>query len=196
MIDMEVSMEGNGPSQVHQQVPSSPGLDANVIIEINESNKMTPQGLCRRLVSAHQEMEVIDEILTSAKKSDFQNDYLELNANLSKKKEYLLKWVSRFGICPIAECKIHHADLKPNQSKTTTKRAASEISSHNDQANSSKDFKKPNRKHTAKANFISARPHHNDVIWGFFLRVKLTDMGTIDVRTLKLLWLGDGKNSI
>ncbi|GIY20265.1 hypothetical protein CDAR_554171 [Caerostris darwini] len=100
-------------------------------------------------------MEVIDEILTSAKKSDFQNDYLELNANLSKKKEYLLKWVSRFGICPIAECKIHHADLKPNQSKTTTKRAASEISSHNDQANSSKDFKKPNRKHTAKANFIS-----------------------------------------
>ncbi|GIY00223.1 hypothetical protein CDAR_233821 [Caerostris darwini] len=116
---------------------------------------MTPQGLCRRLVSAHQEMEVIDEILTSAKKSDFQNDYLELNANLSKKKEYLLKWVSRFGICPIAECKIRHADLKPNQSKTTTKRAASEISSHNDQANSSKDFKKPNRKHTAKANFIS-----------------------------------------
>ncbi|GIY74709.1 hypothetical protein CDAR_524451 [Caerostris darwini] len=152
---MEVSMEGNGPSQVHQQVPSSPGLDANVIIEINETNKMTPQGLRRRLISVHQEMEVIDEILTSAKKSDFQNDYLELNANLSKKKEYLLKCVSRFGICPIAECKIHHADLKPNQSKTTTKRAASEISSHNDQANSSKDFKKPNRKHTAKANFIS-----------------------------------------
>ncbi|GIY74327.1 hypothetical protein CDAR_30521 [Caerostris darwini] len=157
MIDMEVSMEGNGSSQVHQQVPSSPGSDVNVIIEINESNKMTPQGLCRRLVSAHQEMEVIDGILTSAKKSDFQNDYLELNANLSKKKEHLLKWVSRFGICPIAECKIHHADLKPNQSKTTTKRAASEISSHNDQANSSKDFKKPNRKHTAKANFISGK---------------------------------------
>ncbi|GIY62836.1 hypothetical protein CDAR_89761 [Caerostris darwini] len=155
MIDMEVSMEGNGPCQVHQQVSSSPGSDVNAI-QINESNKMTPQGLCRRLVSAHQEMEVFAEILTSAKKSHFQNDYLELNANLSKKKEYLLKWVSRFGICPIAECKIHHADLKSNQSKTTTKRAASEISSHNDQANSSKDFKKPNRKHTAKANFISA----------------------------------------
>ncbi|GIY89153.1 hypothetical protein CEXT_611031 [Caerostris extrusa] len=69
-------------------------------------------------------MEVIDEILTSATKSDFQNDYLQLNALLSKKKEYL------FGM-------------------------ASEISSHNDQANSSKDFKKPNRKHMAKANFIS-----------------------------------------
>ncbi|GIY88098.1 hypothetical protein CDAR_83911 [Caerostris darwini] len=129
MIDMEVSMEENGPSQVHQQAPSSPGLDVNVIIEINESNMMTPQGLCRRLVSAHQEMEVIDEILTSSKKSDFQNDYLELNANLSKK-EYLLKWVSRFGICPIAECKIHHADLKPNQSKTTTKRAATDRNWH------------------------------------------------------------------
>ncbi|GIX98926.1 hypothetical protein CDAR_563761, partial [Caerostris darwini] len=91
MIDMEVSMEGRGPSQVHQQVPSSPSSDVNVI-QINESNKMTPQGLCRRLVSAHQEIKVIDEILTSAKKSDFQNDYLQLNANLAKKKEYLLEW--------------------------------------------------------------------------------------------------------
>ncbi|GIY77908.1 hypothetical protein CDAR_532541 [Caerostris darwini] len=126
MIDMEVTMEGNGPSQVHQQVPSSPGSDVNAI-QVNDSTKMTPQGLCRRL----------------------------LNANLAKKKEYLLECVSRFGICPIAECKIHHTNLKSNQSKTTTKRAASEISSHNDQANSSKDFKKPNRKHTAKANFIS-----------------------------------------
>ncbi|GIX88023.1 hypothetical protein CEXT_530241 [Caerostris extrusa] len=113
---MEVSMEGNGPSQVHQQVPSSPGSDVNAL-QVNDSNKMTPQGLCRRL-----------------------NDYLQLNTNLSKKKEYLLEWVSRFGICPMAECKIHHADLKSNQSKTTTKRAATEISSHNDQANSSKDF--------------------------------------------------------
>ncbi|GIY99203.1 hypothetical protein CEXT_470411 [Caerostris extrusa] len=62
-------------------------------------------------------MEVIEEILTSAKKSDFQNDYLQLNDNLSKKKEYRLEWVSRFGICPIAECKIHHANLKSNQPK-------------------------------------------------------------------------------
>ncbi|GIY71720.1 hypothetical protein CDAR_290851 [Caerostris darwini] len=66
------------PSQAHLQVPSSPGSDVNAI-EVNDSNKMAPQGLCRRLVSAHQEMEVIDEILTSAKKSDFQNDYLQLN---------------------------------------------------------------------------------------------------------------------
>ncbi|GIY37645.1 hypothetical protein CEXT_250711 [Caerostris extrusa] len=62
MIDMEVPMEGNGPSQVYQQVPSSPGSDVNAI-QVNDSTKMTPQGLCRRLVSAHQEMEVIDEIL-------------------------------------------------------------------------------------------------------------------------------------
>ncbi|GIX95751.1 hypothetical protein CEXT_448051 [Caerostris extrusa] len=102
--------------------------------------KKTPQGLCRRLVSAHQEMEVIYEILTSAKKSEFQNDYLQLNDNLSKKKEYLLEWVSRFRICPIAECKIHNANLKSNQLKNTTKRAASEISSHDDKVNSSKDF--------------------------------------------------------
>ncbi|GIY99200.1 hypothetical protein CEXT_470391 [Caerostris extrusa] len=97
-------------------------------------------------------MEVIEEILASAKKSVFRI-LPQFNDNLSKKKEYLLE--CRFGICPIAECKIHHANLKSNQSKTTTKRAASERSFHNDQANSSKDFKKPNRKHTAKANFIS-----------------------------------------
>ncbi|GIY74100.1 hypothetical protein CDAR_66221 [Caerostris darwini] len=133
MIDMEVSMEGNGPSQVHQQVPSSPGLDANVIIEINESNKMTPQGLCRRLVSAHQEMEVIDEILTSAKKSDFQNDYLELNANLSKKKEYLLKWDHFYSM-------IRGSLTEPRR-----------------------------------------KPNHDDVIWGFFLSVKLADLGTFTV---------------
>ncbi|GIY71392.1 hypothetical protein CEXT_472231 [Caerostris extrusa] len=150
---MEVSMEGNGPSLAHQQVPSSPGSDVNAI-QVNDSTKMTPQGLCRRLVSAHQEMEVIDEILTSAKKSEFQNDYRQLNDNLSKKKEYLLEWISPFGICPIAECKIHNANLKSNQLKNTTKRAASEISYHNDKVNSFKDFKKPNRKHTAKANFI------------------------------------------
>ncbi|GIX87955.1 hypothetical protein CEXT_210871, partial [Caerostris extrusa] len=77
------------------------------------------------------------------------------NDNLSKKKEYILEWVSRFGICPIAECKIHNANLKSNQLKITTKHATSEISSRNDKASSSKDFKKPNRKHTAKANFIS-----------------------------------------
>ncbi|GIY19076.1 hypothetical protein CDAR_474481 [Caerostris darwini] len=90
MIDMEVSMEGNGPSQVHQQVPSSPGSDVNAM---KDPTKMTPKGLCHRSVSAHHEMEVIDEILTSAKNSDFQNDNLQLKDNLSKKKEYLLEWL-------------------------------------------------------------------------------------------------------
>ncbi|GIY40426.1 hypothetical protein CEXT_268481 [Caerostris extrusa] len=66
MIDMEVSMEGNGPSQVHKQVPTSP------VSTMIDPTKMTPQGLCRRLASAHQEMEVIDEIFTSAKKSIFR----------------------------------------------------------------------------------------------------------------------------
>ncbi|GIY53889.1 hypothetical protein CEXT_220571 [Caerostris extrusa] len=46
------------------------------------------------------------------------------------------------------------------------------------------------------------KPNHDDVIWGFFLSVKLVDLGTftvsaaIDDRTLKLLRLGDGRNSI
>ncbi|GIY02528.1 hypothetical protein CDAR_119171 [Caerostris darwini] len=93
---------------------------------MEDPTKMAPQGLCRRLVSAPQEMEVIDEILASAKKSDFQID------NLSKKKEYLLEWDGCFGICPFAECKIHNTKLKSNQLQNTTKSATSEISSRND----------------------------------------------------------------
>ncbi|GIX87148.1 hypothetical protein CEXT_483401 [Caerostris extrusa] len=45
------------------------------------------------------------------------------------------------------------------------------------------------------------KPNHDDVIWGFFLSVKLADLGTftvsaaIDDRTPKPR-LGDGRNSI
>ncbi|GIY53272.1 hypothetical protein CEXT_389681 [Caerostris extrusa] len=65
-------------------------------------------------------MEVIDEILTSAKKSDFQNGYLQLNANLSKK-EYLLNghnWSTFLHVeeyscsCSRLDGTVHHPTLE------------------------------------------------------------------------------------
>ncbi|GIZ02270.1 hypothetical protein CEXT_802391 [Caerostris extrusa] len=43
--------------------------------------------------------------------SDLQSDYDQMNANLMQKRQLLAEWVSRVP-CPLANCNIHHSNVK------------------------------------------------------------------------------------
>ncbi|GIX72563.1 hypothetical protein CDAR_5881 [Caerostris darwini] len=62
MNEMEVSSEGNGHSEVRQELPSHPNTDA--------STTVTPEGMCRQIMTANKEMKILDDILESIKNSD------------------------------------------------------------------------------------------------------------------------------
>ncbi|GIY80820.1 hypothetical protein CEXT_547351 [Caerostris extrusa] len=153
---MEVSSEGNEPAEVHLDLTVAPNADANA------STTVTPEGMCRQLVTANKELKILDDILASTKNSDMPQDYLQMNANLLMKRQYLVEWVSKSGSCPIAKCTLHNSNkITP---KSNVKRNASEISSRKDKRNVSEEFLTPNKKLTAKANFTSSKVNNQTEI--------------------------------
>ncbi|GIY81739.1 hypothetical protein CDAR_511981 [Caerostris darwini] len=90
MNQMDTNTEGNGPSQDPPQVlspqvsevPSPPAGASNVD---NTAEKVSPEGMCRQLTTALKEMDVIDSIVANAKRSDLQQDYLQMTENLMQK---------------------------------------------------------------------------------------------------------------
>ncbi|GIY34344.1 hypothetical protein CEXT_596171 [Caerostris extrusa] len=126
---MEVSSEVNEPAEVHLDLTVPPNADANA------STTVTPEGMCRQLVTANKELKTLDDILASTKNSDMSQDYLQMNANLLMKRQYLVEW-----------------------------RNASEISSRKDKRNVSEEFLTPNKKLTSKANFTSSKVNNQTEI--------------------------------
>ncbi|GIY97659.1 hypothetical protein CEXT_674281 [Caerostris extrusa] len=126
---MEVSSEVNEPAEVHLDLTLPPNADASITV--------TPEGMCRQLVTANKELKILDDILASTKNSDMPQDYLQMNANLLMKRQYLVEWVSKSGSCPIAKCPLHNSNkITP---KSNVKRNASEISSRKDKRNVSRN---------------------------------------------------------
>ncbi|GIY65516.1 hypothetical protein CEXT_659271 [Caerostris extrusa] len=105
MSEMEVSTEGNGPSEDHLEVPSPPAVESNAK---NTTEKVSPEEMCRQLSTAFKEIEVIDSIVENSKRSDLQQDYVQINETLLQKRKFLEEWVSRYH-CPIESCKLHNS---------------------------------------------------------------------------------------
>ncbi|GIY99194.1 hypothetical protein CEXT_470361 [Caerostris extrusa] len=70
--------------------------------------KVSPEGMCRQLTTAYKEMDEIDSIVEQSKRSDLQQDYVQINEILLQKRKFLEEWVSRFH-CPIENCKLHNS---------------------------------------------------------------------------------------
>ncbi|GIZ00154.1 hypothetical protein CEXT_139161, partial [Caerostris extrusa] len=168
MLEMDISTEGNGPSEDQRDVLSPSAMDSNH--QNKETEKVTPAEMCRQVSTAFKEMDVIDTIIAQSQRLDLPQDYAQMNENLLKKRQYLVEWVSRFK-CPITNCPVHYLESKAskisddnsnakklNVTKPKTKRNASEISNS---ANDSREFKTPNKKLIAKSNFISSKTHSN-----------------------------------
>ncbi|GIY63098.1 hypothetical protein CEXT_205331 [Caerostris extrusa] len=64
--------------------------------------------MCRQLCTAFKEIEVIDSIVENSKRSDLQQDYVQINETLLQKRKFLEEWVSRYH-CPIESCKLHNS---------------------------------------------------------------------------------------
>ncbi|GIY91040.1 hypothetical protein CEXT_748221 [Caerostris extrusa] len=171
MHEMDISTEGNGPSEDQREVLSPSAMDSNQ--QTKETEKVTPAEMCRQVSTAFKEMDVIDTVIVQSQRSDLPQDYVQMNENLLKKRQYLVEWVSRFK-CPITNCPVHYLESKAskisddnsnakklNVTKPKTKRNANEIS-HS--SNDSREFKTPNKKKKkiiAKSNYISSKTHSN-----------------------------------
>ncbi|GIY53829.1 hypothetical protein CDAR_13831 [Caerostris darwini] len=91
MNQMDTNTEGNGPSQDPPQVLSPQDMDATTT-NSKESEKVSPEGMCRQISTAFKEMDVIDTIVAHAQRSDLPQDYIQMNENLLKKRQYLVEW--------------------------------------------------------------------------------------------------------
>ncbi|GIY55497.1 hypothetical protein CEXT_33841 [Caerostris extrusa] len=89
-------------------------------------------------------MKILDDIIATTKNSDLQSDYDQMNANLMQKRQLLAEWVSRVP-CPLANCNIHHSNVKKS------KRPVNELTNQNDKTNAAQEFKTPNKKRIAKS---------------------------------------------
>ncbi|GIY03480.1 hypothetical protein CEXT_15441 [Caerostris extrusa] len=107
MNDMEITTEGNEPSQDRQNVLSPQDGEASKFDSDKNKDKVSPKEMCRQLSTAMKEMDVIDSIVEQSKRSDLPQDYIQINANLLQKRHYLVEWVSRFQ-CPISDCALHN----------------------------------------------------------------------------------------
>ncbi|GIY31258.1 hypothetical protein CEXT_363181, partial [Caerostris extrusa] len=88
------------------EVPSSPAVESKDVNATAE--KVSPEGMCRQLSTAFKEMDVIDSIVANSKRSDLQQDYVQMTETLLQKRQFLEEWVSRFR-CPIESCKLHNS---------------------------------------------------------------------------------------
>ncbi|GIY10681.1 hypothetical protein CEXT_743821 [Caerostris extrusa] len=75
---------------------------------IKPVEKVSPEEMCRQMSTALKEMEVIDSIVESSKRSDLQQDYVQITETLLQKRKFLEEWVSRYH-CPIDNCKLHNS---------------------------------------------------------------------------------------
>ncbi|GIY28847.1 hypothetical protein CEXT_397941 [Caerostris extrusa] len=82
--------------------------------EANVPKTTSPEDTCRQLVTAKKEMKILDDIIATTKNSDLQRDYDQMNANLMQKRQLLAEWVSRVP-CPLANCNIHHSNVKKSK---------------------------------------------------------------------------------
>ncbi|GIX79300.1 hypothetical protein CEXT_177361 [Caerostris extrusa] len=94
--------------------PGVPLLGAEANVSTNVSKKASPEDTCRQLVTAKKEMKILDDIIATTKNSDLQSDYDQMNANLMQKRQLLAEWVSRVP-CPLANCNIHHSNVKKSK---------------------------------------------------------------------------------
>ncbi|GIY78588.1 hypothetical protein CEXT_356241 [Caerostris extrusa] len=93
--------------------------------------------MCRQLSTAMKEMDVIDTIVEQSKRSDLPQDYIQMNANLLQKRQYLVEWVNASNV--------NKGNLKSKVDapiKNKSKRNASQIAS-NDGAKDSGEFQTP-----------------------------------------------------
>ncbi|GIY23202.1 hypothetical protein CEXT_711791, partial [Caerostris extrusa] len=111
MNDMEMffdrTMNDMEPSQDRRIVLSPQDGDASKNDSVKNKDKVSPKEMCRQLSTAMKEMDVIDSIVEQSKRSDLPQDYIQINANLLQKRQYLVEWVSRFH-CPISDCTLHN----------------------------------------------------------------------------------------
>ncbi|GIX90846.1 hypothetical protein CEXT_558501 [Caerostris extrusa] len=114
MNEMDISTEWNGPSEDHREVLSPQAVDATQNPKDNE--KVTPEGMCRQVSTAYKEMDVIDTIIAQSRRSDLPQDYIQMNENLLKKRQFLVEWVSRFH-CPVVNCSLHNPKINVNNGK-------------------------------------------------------------------------------
>ncbi|GIX79689.1 hypothetical protein CEXT_235681 [Caerostris extrusa] len=153
MSDMEVSTEGNGPFEDHQEIPSPPAVESN---EKNvTAEKVSPEGMCRQLTTAYKEMDVIDSIVENSKRSDLQQDYVQINETLLQKRKFLEEWVSRFR-CPIESCKLHNSPkISVNNSNVKNLNAVNSSNVKNVNVVNSNNVKNVNVVNTSNANKIT-----------------------------------------
>ncbi|GIY97451.1 hypothetical protein CEXT_359121 [Caerostris extrusa] len=123
MMQMEVTDGCYSPEGV-------PLLGAEANVSTNVPKKASPEDTCRQLVTAKKEMKILDDIIATTKNSDLQSDYDQMNANLMQKRQLLAKWASRVP-CPLANCNIHHSNVKKS------KRPVDELTNQNDKTNAS-----------------------------------------------------------
>ncbi|GIX99714.1 hypothetical protein CDAR_509341, partial [Caerostris darwini] len=90
MSEMDISTEGNGPSEDHREVLSPRQVEA--MKNDNDKEKLSPEGMCRQISTALKEMDVIDTIVAQSLRSDLPQDYVQMNENLLKKRQFLAEW--------------------------------------------------------------------------------------------------------
>ncbi|GIX79993.1 hypothetical protein CEXT_648611 [Caerostris extrusa] len=146
MSEMEVSTEGNGPSEGHLEVPSPPAVESKV----KNAEKVSPEEMCRQMCTAFKEMEVIDAIVESSKRSDLQQDYVQINETLLQKRNKNVNASISSKVKPVVNSKNVTLGKVNGNLKSKTKRNASQISTN---VNDSGEFRTPNKKLIAKANF-------------------------------------------
>ncbi|GIY02123.1 hypothetical protein CEXT_163221 [Caerostris extrusa] len=114
-------------------------------------------------------MDVIDSIVAQPKRSDLQQDYVQITETLLQKIKFLAEWVSRF-YCPIVDCSLHNHNINAsnvnngNNSKVNVNVKNKSNDASNNGAKDSGEFKTPNKKLIAKANFTYSKDKTSDVI--------------------------------
>ncbi|GIY66860.1 hypothetical protein CEXT_630501 [Caerostris extrusa] len=76
----------------------------------NKIEKVTPGGMCRQINTAYKEMDVIDSIVAQSKRSDLQQDYVQITERKFQKRKFLAEWVSRVHF-PIVDCSLHNPKI-------------------------------------------------------------------------------------
>ncbi|GIY95769.1 hypothetical protein CEXT_48241 [Caerostris extrusa] len=170
MSEMEVSTEWNGPSEDHPEVPSPPAVESKDVNATAE--KVSPEGMCRQLSTAFKEMDVIDSIVANSKRSDLQQDYVQMTETLLQKRHNCknLNTVDRCNVNNVVNnntgknvnlVNASNSNKVNGNVKTNTKRNARQISSN---ANDSGEFRTPNKKLIAKATFTSNKAQVSDAL--------------------------------
>ncbi|GIZ03864.1 hypothetical protein CEXT_343561 [Caerostris extrusa] len=84
---------GNGPSQDHMEVTSRWKWIA--MQKEKQDRKVSPEEACRQINTAYKEMDVIDSIVAQSKRSDLQQNYVQITETLLQKRKFLTEWESQ-----------------------------------------------------------------------------------------------------